>query len=101
MKLEEPRTGTLTDGYKISLEIVAVASEPVGPPVTRFRQVGMPVDPEEPTPFIRIWRPDGASIKPGLYEYHTMGETYSVENLGAGVWFVLGCIAVAPDTRAA
>src|SRR5580658_3927771 len=25
MKLEEPRTGTLTDGYKISLETVAVA----------------------------------------------------------------------------
>ena len=72
-----------------------MVSEPISPTVTRFRQVGMPVDPEEPTPFIRIRRLDGVSIKPGLYEYTTNGETYSVENHGAVGWFVLGRISSA------
>jgi hypothetical protein len=92
MKLSQPATGILTDAYKISPDKIAVLSEPIRPTVTRFRQVGVPVDPEEPEPFIRIRRSDGITLKPGLYEYTTMGETYSVEHYGEVGCFVLGVL---------
>jgi hypothetical protein len=98
MKLTEPGKGTITRSDRTSAESVAVLFEPTSD-VTRCKELGSTDDPEEPTPFIEVWRDDGQPIKrnaqlgANLYELTTTtGERFSIENHGDGGWFVFGLL---------